>query len=89
MNILLVGYGRMGQLVGQLAESYDCKVAGIVDPASASSSGTIDHPRWRDAVDVAIDFSLPDAVPMNLPALARLHAGPFFSARLCTIGRAG
>jgi len=55
MNILLVGYGRMGQLVGQLAESYDCKVAGIVDPASASSSGTIDHPRWRDAVDVAIE----------------------------------
>lgn len=72
MNILLVGYGRMGKLVGDLAGSYDCKVAGIVDPASPSHSGGIDDSRWRDSVDVAIDFSLPDAVPINLPALARL-----------------
>jgi 4-hydroxy-tetrahydrodipicolinate reductase len=72
MKILLVGYGRMGQLVGQLAGSYDCEVAGIVDPLSKSHSGSIDDPRWRGAVDVAIDFSLPDAVPANLPALARL-----------------
>ncbi len=72
MKLLLVGYGRMGQLVGQLAGSYDCEVAGIVDPLSKSHSGSIDDPRWRGAVDVAIDFSLPDAVPANLPALARL-----------------
>jgi 4-hydroxy-tetrahydrodipicolinate reductase len=72
MKILLVGYGRMGQLVGQLAGAYDCNVAGIVDPVSAAHSGSIDDPRWRDAVDVAIDFSLPDAVPVNLPSLARL-----------------
>jgi 4-hydroxy-tetrahydrodipicolinate reductase len=72
MNILLVGYGKMGQLVGQLADSYDCKVAGIVDPLSASHTAGIDDERWRGAVDVAVDFSQPDAVPMNLPALARL-----------------
>ncbi|OFW19965.1 MAG: hypothetical protein A3H97_22355 [Acidobacteria bacterium RIFCSPLOWO2_02_FULL_65_29] len=72
MKILLVGYGRMGQLVGQLAGQYDCEVAGIVDPLSPSHSGDIDDARWKGAADVAIDFSLPDAVAVNLPVLARL-----------------
>ena len=72
MKILLVGYGRMGQLVGQLAGQYDCEVAGIVDPLSPSHTADIDDPRWRGAVDVAVDFSLADAVPVNLPALARV-----------------
>ena len=72
MRILLVGYGRMGQLVGQLAGQYECEVAGIVDPLSPSHTANIDDARWKNSVDVAIDFSLPDAVPVNLPALARL-----------------
>jgi 4-hydroxy-tetrahydrodipicolinate reductase len=71
MRILLVGYGRMGRLVGELAGEYDCDIAGIVDPQSPSSSGLIDDERWR-GVDVAVDFSLPEAVPSNLPVLARL-----------------
>jgi 4-hydroxy-tetrahydrodipicolinate reductase len=69
VRILLVGYGRMGRLVGELAGEYECEVAGIVDPASAAG-GRIDDDRWS-GVDVAIDFSIPDAVPENLPALAR------------------
>lgn len=69
MGILLVGYGRMGRLVGELAGQYDCEVAGIIDPASPET-GTLDEDRWQD-VDVAIDFSSPEAVPANLPALAR------------------
>jgi len=71
MRILLVGYGRMGRLVGELAGQYDCEIAGIVDPQSPSSTGLIDDERWR-GVDVAVDFSLPGAVPVNLPVLARL-----------------
>jgi 4-hydroxy-tetrahydrodipicolinate reductase len=71
MRILLVGYGRMGRLVGDLAGEYECEVAGIVDPQLPSHSASLDDERWRD-VDVAIDFSLPEAVPINLPALARL-----------------
>ena len=69
MRILLVGHGRMGRLVGELAGEYECEVAGIVDPASAAG-GRIDDDRWS-GVDVAIDFSMPDAVPENVPALAR------------------
>lgn len=70
MRILLVGYGKMGQLVGELAAESGCDIAGIVDPLSPAGGGAIDDDRWRD-VDVAIDFSSPDAVPENLPALAR------------------
>jgi 4-hydroxy-tetrahydrodipicolinate reductase len=69
MRILLVGYGKMGRMVAELAPQYDCEVAGIVDPVSPMHSGAIDDPRWSD-VDVAIDFSTPDAVMSNVPALA-------------------
>jgi len=72
MKILLVGYGKMGQLVGQLAREFDCEVAGIVDPASSESTGTIDDPKW-DSVDVAIDFTSPNAVLRNVPLLAKRH----------------
>ncbi len=71
MRILLVGYGKMGRLVGELAPQYDCEVAGIVDPPSPKHSGPIDSDKWR-GIDAAIDFSQPDAVPGNLRALARL-----------------
>lgn len=72
MRILLVGYGRMGRLVGELAGQYECEVAAIVDPASPASTATLDDNRWEE-VDVAIDFSSPEAVPINLPVLARRH----------------
>jgi 4-hydroxy-tetrahydrodipicolinate reductase len=70
MRLLLVGYGKMGQLVAQLAPEYDCEIAGIVDPLSPASTGTIDDPRW-EGVDIALDFTSPNAVMHNVPALAR------------------
>jgi 4-hydroxy-tetrahydrodipicolinate reductase len=69
MRVLLVGYGKMGRLVGELAPQYGAEVAGVVDPAAADG-GAVDDPRWR-GVDVAIDFTTPDAVLTNIPALAR------------------
>jgi 4-hydroxy-tetrahydrodipicolinate reductase len=71
LRIVLVGHGRMGQLVGQLAGEYGCEVVGVIDPQSAAHSGAADDDRWRGAADVAIDFSLADAVVANVPALAR------------------
>jgi 4-hydroxy-tetrahydrodipicolinate reductase len=67
-RILLVGYGKMGKLVESLAGDYGCEIAGIVDPLLGQE--TVDSERWT-AVDVAVDFSSPDAVKTNLPALAR------------------
>ncbi len=67
MRILLLGHGRMGQLVESLAPSYGATIAGIVDERSgerAIADGDFGH------VDVAIDFTLADAVVTNLPQLA-------------------
>jgi 4-hydroxy-tetrahydrodipicolinate reductase len=67
-RILLVGYGRMGKLVESLAGEYGCEITGIVDPL-VSKDG-VDSDRWK-GVDVAVDFSAPDAVMTNVPAVAR------------------
>lgn len=66
MRILLLGHGRMGQLVEQLAPSYGCEIAAVV--TSRSGAGAIDR---AGDVDVAIDFSLPAAAPANLAHLAK------------------
>jgi 4-hydroxy-tetrahydrodipicolinate reductase len=71
MRILLVGHGRMGRLVSDLVGEYGGEVVGIVDPQSPRHAGSADDARWRGTVDVAIDFSLAEAVPANVPALAR------------------
>ena len=67
MRILLLGHGRMGTLVESLAPSYDATIAGVIDEHSGERA--IADGKFGD-VDVAIDFTLADAVPKNLPLLA-------------------
>jgi 4-hydroxy-tetrahydrodipicolinate reductase len=69
MKILLVGHGKMGKLVGELAPQYGGEVAGVIDPLSPLHGGGPDDPRWK-GIDVAIDFSTPDSVIKNVPVLA-------------------
>ena len=67
MRVLLLGHGRMGRLVESLAPEYGATVAGVIDEHSgprAIADGAFGE------VDVAIDFTLADAVPNNLPQLA-------------------
>src|SRR5438132_1048327 len=64
MRLLLVGHGRMGRLVENLAPSYGCEIAGIATshvPLGSRDIGT---------VDVAIDFSVAAAVPTTVRELA-------------------
>ena len=68
MRILLLGHGRMGKLVESLASSYDATIAGVIDEHSAERA--IADGQFG-SVDVAIDFTLADAVPKNLPQLAQ------------------
>jgi len=70
MKLLLVGHGKMGQLVGTLAPQYGGEVAGVIDPMSPLHGGGPDAAQW-DGVDVAIDFSTPDSVVTNATVLAR------------------
>jgi 4-hydroxy-tetrahydrodipicolinate reductase len=64
MRALIVGYGRMGKLVESLCPEYGFDVAGTVDIAEAAASDA-----WP-AAEVAIDFSVADAVPGNVRRLA-------------------
>ena len=55
MKLLIVGYGKMGQLVEQLAGGQGLEIAGRVD---------VGRGEWA-AADVAIDFSTADALRSN------------------------
>lgn len=67
MRILLLGHGRMGQLVESLAPSYGATIAGVIDERSGDRAiADGDY----GPVDVAIDFTLAEAVVKNLPQLA-------------------
>lgn len=70
-RILIVGYGRMGQLVERLAPEHDCQVAGVLDVDLNAGGEGLQDGAWRD-VDVAIDFTTPAAVVSNLPRYAAL-----------------
>src|SRR5215212_4738893 len=67
MRLLLIGHGRMGKLVEALAPEYLASIAGVVTSANAA---TVLRAHDFGHVDVAIDFSLADAVPKTLPLLA-------------------
>jgi 4-hydroxy-tetrahydrodipicolinate reductase len=58
MRILLVGYGKMGQLVEQLALSQGMEIASRIDVGSGD---------WSSPADVAIDFSTAAALKENFP----------------------
>ena len=62
MRLLLVGFGRMGKLVEELARDEGHPIAGRIVGATAAAD-------WP-AADVAIDFSTAEAVRTNLPRLA-------------------
>lgn len=66
MKLLLIGHGRMGRLVEELAPQYDCEVVSIVTATSNLEALAPDG-----LIDVAIDFSTAAAVPVNFPILAR------------------
>lgn len=63
-RLLLIGHGRMGRLVETLAPDEGFEVVGAVTSQTAASDD------WPSA-DVAIDFSVADAVPSTVTRLAR------------------
>jgi 4-hydroxy-tetrahydrodipicolinate reductase len=69
-KLLLVGHGKMGKLVGELAPQYGFDVAGVIDPLSPMHGGGPDAAQWS-GVDVAIDFTTPDVVAGNAVVLAK------------------
>lgn len=58
LKLLIVGYGKMGQLIEQLARAQGDEVVGHID---------VDDTNWSRPADVAIDFSTADALRGNFP----------------------
>jgi 4-hydroxy-tetrahydrodipicolinate reductase len=56
MKLLLVGYGKMGRLIEELAPAHDCEVADKIDVGTGN---------WQAPADVAVDFSTADALRAN------------------------
>jgi 4-hydroxy-tetrahydrodipicolinate reductase len=70
-RLAIVGYGRMGRLVEQLAPGHGFEVALGLDVADNLGSSGI-TPESFAGIDVAIDFSIAAAVPGNAERIGAL-----------------
>jgi 4-hydroxy-tetrahydrodipicolinate reductase len=70
-KLAIVGYGKMGRLIEQLASQYDFEVALKLDEFNNANGAGLTAANFQ-GVDAAIDFSVPAAVPENVEGLAKL-----------------
>jgi len=71
-KLALVGYGKMGRLIEQLAPEYNFEVVLRLDEFN-NINGAGMTPKAFHEVDVAIEFSTPETAPDNLKRLAQLQ----------------
>ena len=71
MNLAIVGYGKMGRLIEQLAPQYGCQVGLRLDVDNNANFQGLTKDNFR-RIDVAVEFSTPSAAPENIERLARL-----------------
>ncbi len=71
MKIALLGYGKMGRLVEEIALREGWEVGAKLDIADNAGAKGITAASL-EGVDVALDFSQPDAVVPNIEAAAKL-----------------
>ncbi|AGA78643.1 4-hydroxy-tetrahydrodipicolinate reductase [Echinicola vietnamensis] len=62
MNILILGYGKMGKIISQIAEERGHTIAAKIDESNIHELDKLDTTK----VDAAIEFSQPDAAVQNL-----------------------
>jgi 4-hydroxy-tetrahydrodipicolinate reductase len=71
MRLAIVGYGKMGRLIEQLAPEHDCEVVLKLDEFNNVNGVGITADHFR-GVDAAIEFSVPEAAVDNIERLAAL-----------------
>ncbi|HKN60765.1 MAG TPA: hypothetical protein VJW93_06290, partial [Candidatus Acidoferrales bacterium] len=71
MNLAIVGYGKMGCLVDQLAPEYGFDVKLRLKSGNNGSYEALTRQNFR-GIDAAIEFSTPAAAPENIGRLASL-----------------
>ena len=70
-RLAIVGYGKMGRLIEQLAPEYGFAVSLKLDEFNNASFQGVTAENFR-GIDVAIDFSIPSAVLRNVEGIAAL-----------------
>jgi 4-hydroxy-tetrahydrodipicolinate reductase len=68
-RLAIVGYGKMGRMIEQFAPDYGFSVALKLDEFNNANFEGITAANFQ-AIDVAIDFSIPAAVPRNVAGVA-------------------
>jgi 4-hydroxy-tetrahydrodipicolinate reductase len=71
MKLAIVGYGKMGRLIEQLAPDYGFTVGLKLDEFNNADFEGVTPENFR-GVDVAIDFSIPSAAVENMERIAAL-----------------
>jgi 4-hydroxy-tetrahydrodipicolinate reductase len=69
MTIALIGYGKMGREVEQVAKEKGLKIGAIIDEAQNGEGLGLTEKSLK-GIDVCIDFSTPTAVMGNIEAVA-------------------
>ena len=69
-KLALIGYGKMGHLIEQLAPQHGFEVAMRLDRARNRNGTGITAANFA-GIDVAVEFSRPESAPENLKCLAR------------------
>jgi 4-hydroxy-tetrahydrodipicolinate reductase len=69
LNLAIIGYGKMGRMVEQLAPEYGFAVPLHLDIDENAGGAGITEERFR-GIDVAVEFSAPSAVGPNIERLA-------------------
>jgi 4-hydroxy-tetrahydrodipicolinate reductase len=71
MNLAIVGYGKMGRLIEQLAPAHGFKVSLKLDEFNNANYEGVTAENFR-GIDAALDFSIPGAVVENVERLSAL-----------------
>lgn len=71
MNLAIVGYGKMGRLIEQLAPEYGCDVKLRLDVDNNANFEGLTKENFR-GIDAAMEFSTPATATENIERLARL-----------------
>lgn len=69
LKIALIGYGRMGKMIHQIAEKRGHKVVACIDDANDKSWDTLPSQQ----VDVAIEFTTPEVAEANVKRLCQMN----------------
>ena len=70
-RLAIIGYGKMGKLIEQLAPDYGLAVALKLDEFNNTNYEGVTASNFR-GIDVAVDFSIPSAVVENVERIAAL-----------------